>query len=191
MSVTARLRFLRVSPFKVRKYAQLFKGKGIEEARAILSYHPSPTCDDLLRLLNSAVANAENNHEFDPELMEVKNVLVDGGMTHKRWRPRARGRMNRIRKRTSHVLIEIDLKEEFKVKPAAEVEEPVEEKRPRRRAAKKVPKEAVKKPKAVAPETGVAEEAETEEMTEAAEQPAKAEPRERVVAEETGEETEE
>lgn len=191
MSVTARLRFLRVSPFKVRKYAQLFKGKGIEEARAILSYHPSPTCYDLLRLLNSAVANAENNHELDPELMEVKNVLVDGGMTHKRWRPRARGRVNRIRKRTSHVLIEIDLKDEFKAKPAENAEEPVEEKRPRRRAVKKVPKKAGKKPEAVAAETGVAGKAGTEKSAEAAGRPAEAEPGERVVAEETGEETEE
>jgi large subunit ribosomal protein L22 len=181
-----------VSPFKVRKYAQLFKGKGIEEARAILSYHPSPTCDDLLRLLNSAVANAENNHEFDPELMEVKNVLVDGAMTHKRWRPRARGRVNRIRKRTSHVLIEIDLKEEFKVKPPAEAEEPVEEKQPRR-AAKKARKETVKAPVAVAPapETSVAVEAGAEEVAEAAGESAEVEPRASVVEKENGEETKE
>ena len=188
MSVTARLRFMPVSPYKVRKYAQLFKGKGIEEARAILSYHPSPTCDGLLRLLNSAVANAENNHEFDPELMEVKNILVDGAMTHKRWRPRARGRVNRIRKRTSHVLIEIDLKEEFKVKPAGEEKEPVEEKQPRR-AVKKARKETAKAPEAVAPETSVAVEAEAEEVTEAAGEPTEAEPLASVVEEETGEET--
>jgi large subunit ribosomal protein L22 len=179
-----------VSPYKVRKYAQLFKGKGIEEARAILSYHPSPTCDDLLRLLNSAVANAENNHEFDPELMEVTNVLVDGAMTHKRWKPRARGRVNRIRKRTSHVLIEIDLKEEFKVKPAGEEEEPVEEKQPRR-AAKKVRKETVKEPEAVTSEADVAVEDEIEEVTGAAGEPVEAEPRESVVEEETEEETKE
>ena len=188
MSVTAKLRFMPVSPYKVRKYAQLFKGKGIEEARAILSYHPSPTCDDLLRLLNSAVANAENNHEFDPELMEVTNVLVDGAMTHKRWKPRARGRANRIRKRTSHVLIEIDLKEEFKVKPAGEEEEPVEEKQPRR-AAKKARKEAVKPSETVEPETDVAAEAQAEEATEAAVKPA--EPRESVAEEEIEEETKE
>lgn len=188
MSVTARLRFLRVSPFKVRKYAQLFKGKGIEEARAILSYHPSPTCNDLLRLLNSAAANAQNNHEFDPALMEVINVLVDGAMTHKRWRPRARGRVNRIRKRTSHVLIEIDLKEEFKVKPAGEKKEPAEGKQPRR-AAKKPLKETFKAPEAVAPETSVAVEAEAEEVTEAAREPVEAEPLASVAEEETGEET--
>jgi len=187
VSVTAKLRFMPVSPYKVRKYAQLFKGKGIEEARAILSYHPSPTCEDLLRLLNSAVANAENNHEFDPELMEVKNVLVDGAMTHKRWRPRARGRVNRIRKRTSHVLIEIDLKEEFKVKPAGEEEEPVA-KQPRS-AARRGRKETVKTPEAVAPETDVAAKAGEEDATEDAGEPAEAEPRESVAEEEDGEES--
>lgn len=190
MSVTARLRFMPVSPYKVRRYAQLFKGKSIDEARAILSYHPSPTCDDLLRLLNSAVANAENNHEFDPELMEVKNVLVDGAMIHKRWRPRARGRVNRIRKRTSHVLIEIDLKEEFKVKPAGEEEEPAEEKKSRR-VAKKAPKEAVKAPEAAAPETDVAVEAEAEDVTEVTAEPAETEPHAGTAEEEIGEETKE
>jgi len=117
VGVTATLRFLRVSPFKVRKYAQLFKGKSVEEARAILAYHPSPTCESILKLLNSAAANAENNHDLDPELLIVKDVLVDGASTYKRLRPRARGRGSRILKRTSHVTIEVDLKEEFRVKP--------------------------------------------------------------------------
>ena len=136
MSVTAKLRFLRVSPYKVRKYAQLFKGKSIEEARAILAYHPSPTCGAMLKLLNSAVANAENNNELDPELMLVKNVLVDGGPTYRRWRARARGRGNRILKRSSHVTIELDLRDEFKVAArAAGEKQPAAASRKRRAAA--------------------------------------------------------
>jgi large subunit ribosomal protein L22 len=116
VAVTATLKYMRVSPFKVRKYTQLFKGKSVEEARAILAYHPSPTCEAILKLLNSAVANAENNHDLDPELLIVKNVVVDGASTYKRIRPRARGRANRILKRTSHITIEVDIKAEHRVK---------------------------------------------------------------------------
>ncbi len=165
MSATARLRFMPVSPYKVRKYAQLFKGKGIEEARAILSYHPSPACYELLRLLNSAVANAENNYEYDPELMEVKNVIVDGAPSYKRWRARARGRVNRILKRNSHVLIEVDLREEYKVTAAAEEEEIVEEARPGARDAAKARKKTAEKPE---PEEPVEEEAQAPEEREEA-----------------------
>ncbi len=139
MSVTAKLRFLQVSPFKVRKYAQLFKGKSIEEARAVLAYHPSPTCASLLKLLNSAVANAENNREYDPQLLFVRNVIVDGAATQKRLKTRARGRGNRILKRTSHVTIEVDLKDKFKVKAAAEPQEKEKPKSVLRRKKARIP----------------------------------------------------
>lgn len=124
MPVTATLKYMRVSPFKVRKYTQLFKGKSVEEARAILAYHPSPTCEAILKLLNSAVANAENNHDLDPALLVVRNVVVDGASTYKRIRPRARGRANRILKRTSHITIEVDLKAEYRVKPVEPESQP-------------------------------------------------------------------
>lgn len=143
MSVTAKLKFLRVSPFKVRKYAQLFKGKPIDEAKAILAYHPSPTCESILKLLNSAVANAENNFEMDPEMMFVRNVLVDGGPTYKRMRPRARGRGNQILKRTCHVIIELDLQDKYKT--ASEASKPEEKAaKPKRRAAKPAAAKAAK-----------------------------------------------
>jgi large subunit ribosomal protein L22 len=143
VSVTAKLKFLRVSPFKVRKYAQLFKGKPIDEAKAILAYHPSPTCESILKLLNSAVANAENNFEMDPEMMFVRNVLVDGGPTYKRMRPRARGRGNQILKRTCHVIIELDLQDKYKT--ASEAAKPEEKTvKPKRRAAKPAATKATK-----------------------------------------------
>ncbi len=144
MTVTAKLKFLRVSPFKVRKYAQLFKGKPIEEAKAILAYHPSPTCESILKLLNSAVANAENNFEMDPEMMFVRNVLVDGGPTYKRMRPRARGRGNQILKRTCHIIIELDLQDKYKA--ASEAAKP-EEKAAKPAAAKVVKPETPAKAK--------------------------------------------
>ncbi len=141
MSVTAKLKFLRVSPFKVRKYAQLFKGKPIEEAKAILAYYPSPTCESILKLLNSAVANAENNFDMDSEAMFVRNVLVDGGPTYKRMRARARGRGNQILKRTCHVIIELDLQDKFKTK-AAEAEMEAKAAKLKHRAAKPVKADA-------------------------------------------------
>lgn len=151
MTVTAKLKFLRVSPFKVRKYAQLFKGKPIDEAKAILAYHPSPTCESILKLLNSAVANAENNFEMDSEMMFVRNVLVDGGPTYKRMRPRARGRGNQILKRTCHVIIELDLQDKYKT--TSEAPKPEEKAaKPKRRAAKPaVASKAVKAEKLVNP----------------------------------------
>jgi len=113
--VTARIKFLRVSPFKVRRYTQLIEGQDIARARALLRFQPSPTCQDLLKLLNAAVANAENNFEMDPELMVVSRVQVDGGPSYRRIKPRARGRAYRIVKRTSHVQIELDLRPELRI----------------------------------------------------------------------------
>jgi large subunit ribosomal protein L22 len=182
VTVTAKHKFVGASPFKMRKYAQLFKGKPIAEARAILAYHPSPTCESLLKVLNSAVANAENNFEMDPEMLYVKNVLIDGGPTLKRMRPRARGRGNRILKRTSHILIELDLQPKFQTKAEAPVAEEKAAK-PKRHAAKPAAKAAAKpsaktaaKPAAKADPKAKAAKAEkpkAEEKTEKAPKPKK------------------
>ncbi len=117
MPIVSKVKYLRVSPWKVRRYALAFKGKGVEEARAFLAFHPSPTCKSLLKVLNSAVANAENNYELDPSIMIVKNVIVDGGPSYKRYQPVMRGRAYPILKRTSHVTIELDFREDLR-KPA-------------------------------------------------------------------------
>lgn len=120
MAVTAKVKFLPVSPWKLRRYARAFVGKDIESARAFLSFHPSPTCKSLLKLLESAVANAENNFELDPSLLIVNRVLIDGGPKYKRIQPVMRGMAHRIAKPTSHVTIELDfpraLKKELRLK---------------------------------------------------------------------------
>ncbi len=114
MPVYATVKFLRVSPWKVRRYVRAFKGKSVDEAKAFLAFHPSPTCDSLLKVLDSAVANAENNFELDPSLLVVKNVLVDGGPSYRRFRPVMRGRAHPIKKRTSHVTFELDFPESIR-----------------------------------------------------------------------------
>jgi len=133
MPVTAKVRFLRVSPWKVRRYARAFVGNDIDKARAFLSFEPSPTCKSLLKLLNSAVANAENNYELDPKLLVVKRVVVDGGPSYKRWQPSMRGRALPIKKRTCHVTIELDFKEELRVGRMEQA--PLEEKKARKAKA--------------------------------------------------------
>ena len=81
------------------------RGKSVEEARAILVHTPRAASRDVLKLLDSAIANAENNHELVADELVVGQAFVDEGPTLKRYRPRALGRATRIRKRTSHMTI--------------------------------------------------------------------------------------
>jgi ribosomal protein L22 len=87
------------------------RGKSIGEARAILQHTPRAAAVDVLKLLESAVANAENNHELVADDLVVRKAYVDEGPTLKRYRPRALGRATRIRKRTSHMTIQLSPKE--------------------------------------------------------------------------------
>jgi len=87
------------------------RGKSVDEARAILTHTPRAAAVDVLKLLESAVANAENNHELDADELVIRKVYVDEGPTLKRYRPRALGRATRIRKRTSHMTIQLSPKE--------------------------------------------------------------------------------
>ncbi len=105
MQVKAQAKYLRRGPRKVRRYAQLIVGKDIGQARAILAVHVSPACRELSKVLESAVANAENNFGLDPEDLLVEKAYVDDGLTIPRIKPRARGRADRIRKRTCHVTV--------------------------------------------------------------------------------------
>ena len=105
MQVKAQAKYLRRGPRKLRRYARLIVGKNIGEARAILALQSSPACRELKKVLNSAVANAENNFGLMPEDLKVQKAFVDQGMTIPRIKPRARGRADRIKKRTSHVTI--------------------------------------------------------------------------------------
>lgn len=102
---TATLRYLRTSPYKVRHVLGLIRGRDVEDARQVLELCERDAARDVLKLLQSAVANAENNHELPADELFVERAYADEGPTLKRWRPRARGRATRIRKRTSHVTI--------------------------------------------------------------------------------------
>jgi large subunit ribosomal protein L22 len=105
VEVRARARYVRSAPRKARLVMQHIRGKQVADARAILDHTPRAVSRDVLKLLNSAVANAENNYELDADELRVSHAFVDEGPTIKRWRPRAYGRATRINKRTSHMTI--------------------------------------------------------------------------------------
>jgi ribosomal protein L22 len=101
---------VRCAPRKARLVVDHIRGKSVGDARAILTHTPRAAAQDVLKLLESAVANAENNHELDADDLVVRKVYVDEGPTLKRYRPRALGRATRIRKRTSHMTIQLSPK---------------------------------------------------------------------------------
>jgi len=103
----ARSKYVRSAPRKARLVMDHIRGKEVEQARAILVHAPRAVAEDILKLLNSAVANAESNYELGPEELRVRKAFVDEGPTIKRFRPRALGRATRIQKRTSHMTIEL------------------------------------------------------------------------------------
>ena len=105
MEARAQLNYLRISPRKVGIVCDLIRGKSVAQATAILMNTPKSASEPLLKLLKSAAANAENNHQMDPEKLYVAEVFANGGPILKRIRPRAQGRAFRINKRTSHVTI--------------------------------------------------------------------------------------
>jgi large subunit ribosomal protein L22 len=114
----ARARYVRATPMKVRRVVELIKGRTATDALAVLQFAPQAASEPVAKVLASAVANAENNLDLDPETLWVSRAYVDEGPTLKRFRPRAQGRAYRIRKRTSHITIEVEsLKIETK-KPA-------------------------------------------------------------------------
>jgi ribosomal protein L22 len=109
--VRAQAKYVRHAPRKARLVVDHIRGKSIDEARAILQHTPRAAAVDVLKLLESAVANAENNHELVADDLVVRKAYVDEGPTLKRYRPRALGRATRIRKRTSHMTIQLSPKE--------------------------------------------------------------------------------
>jgi large subunit ribosomal protein L22 len=105
MRVHAKARHVRQSPYKVRRVLDLVRGLPVDEARVVLTHTQRRAADPILKCLDSAVANAEHNLAADAEELIVAEAYADEGPTLKRWRPRARGRATRIRKRTSHITI--------------------------------------------------------------------------------------
>jgi ribosomal protein L22 len=109
--VRAQAKYVRSSARKARLVCDHIRGKSVEEARAILAVTPRAIARDWSKLLESAVANAEHNHELVGEDLYIKAVKADEGPTIKRFRPRAMGRASKIRKRTSHLTILLTPKE--------------------------------------------------------------------------------
>jgi large subunit ribosomal protein L22 len=104
----ARARYVRATPMKVRRVVDLIRGRSAADALAVLQFAPQAASEPVAKVIASAVANAENNLDLDPETLWISKAYVDEGPTLKRFRPRAQGRAYRIRKRTSHITIELE-----------------------------------------------------------------------------------
>ena len=101
-------RYVRISSRKVKTVIDLIRGKQVAEAKAILMTTPKAATEPVIKLLNSAIANAENNKDLAADMLYVAEAFADMGPTLKRFRPHAQGRASRIRKRTSHITIILD-----------------------------------------------------------------------------------
>jgi large subunit ribosomal protein L22 len=104
----ASARYVRMTPMKVRRVVDLIRGMEAQEALSVLQFAPQAASEPVSKVLASAMANAEHNLQLDPESLIVTVAYVDEGPTVKRFRPRAQGRAYRIRKRTSHITIEVE-----------------------------------------------------------------------------------
>ena len=111
MEARATLRYARISPRKDSIVLDLIRNQPLDKALAILQYTPKAACEPLLKLVKSAAANAENNHNMDKASLYVAECFVTPGPTLKRMRPRAQGRAYRILKRTSHITVVLKEKE--------------------------------------------------------------------------------
>jgi ribosomal protein L22 len=103
--VKAKARYVRIAPRKARLIADQVRGMHIEQARALLEFSPRGAAHPIQKLINSAAANAENNHDLIGDEMRVSSITVDEGPTLRRFRPRAMGRATPINKRTSHIAV--------------------------------------------------------------------------------------
>ena len=108
----ARARYVRVAPMKARRVVELIRGMRAEEAVGVLKFAPQAASEPVLKVIESAVANAEHNERLDPATLWIREAYVDEGPTLKRFRPRALGRAYRVRKRTNHITVVVDSREE-------------------------------------------------------------------------------
>ena len=109
--VRAVAKYVRTTPRKARLIADLVRGKDVNTARAILQHSTRSAAQDWSKVLESAIANAENNHELVGDDLVIKSITADDGPTLKRFQPRAQGRAYRINKRTSHLTVQLTPKE--------------------------------------------------------------------------------
>ncbi len=105
--VQAIARYIRMSPRKVRRVLDQIRGRSYREALIILEFMPYRACEPVLKVLRSAVANAEHNEGLDPADLVVSKACADGGPVLKRFRPRAQGRAYQIRKPTCHITVAV------------------------------------------------------------------------------------
>ncbi len=105
--VKAIARYVRMSPSKVRRVLDQIRGRQYREALIILEFMPYKACEPILKVLRSAVANAEHNAGLDPTTLFISKAFADGGPTLKRYRPRAQGRAYQIRKPTCHITVAV------------------------------------------------------------------------------------
>ncbi len=108
MEVRATAKFVRRSPQKVRLVMDAVRGKRVDEAMAILRFLPQGAANEILNVVKSAAANAENNFQMAPEDLWIKRIYADEGPTFKRFRARARGMASPILKRTSHITVIVE-----------------------------------------------------------------------------------
>jgi large subunit ribosomal protein L22 len=104
----ARATYVRVSPMKARRVIDLIRNLPAQEALSVLKFAPQAASEPVAKVLASAIANAEHNFSLDPDTLFVSEAYVDEGPMLKRFRPRAQGRAYRIRKRTSHITVEVE-----------------------------------------------------------------------------------
>lgn len=112
MEAKAVSKFVRVSPRKARLVVDLIRGKSVTEALGILKFTPQKAAVPISKTLVSAVANAEHNYDMNQDVLYVSEVYVDQGPTLKRYRPRAQGRADLMRRRTSHITVVVTEKKE-------------------------------------------------------------------------------
>ncbi len=111
MEVKSQNRRIRISPRKMRLVCDLVRGHDVDEALAMLRFTPNKSAAEIARTIRAAQADAENVHDLDPDSLYIKTIYADAGPTYRRWRARARGRVNRRLKRTCHLTVVLDEKE--------------------------------------------------------------------------------
>jgi large subunit ribosomal protein L22 len=145
MEVKASLRNIQTAPRKVRLVADLIRGASVSDAKAQLQLSTKKVAKPMMKLVDSAIANATHNHSLNPDTLTIKSIRVDHGRTLKRYRPRAFGRAGLIRKRASHIFLVLEGEEMAKPKKAA----PKSAKGGSASGGKATPKKTVAKPEVV------------------------------------------
>lgn len=119
MEARAQARYVRVTPQKARRVVDLIRGMQAADAQSLLKFAPQAASEPIGKVLDSAIANATNNLNLDPSTLVISQAYIDEGPTMKRFRPRAQGRAYRIRKRTSHITVIVESRDNVLLSAAA------------------------------------------------------------------------